>query len=80
MKLTSCDVCGKIIRNGVEWTVEFKSGSDVLLLNGDDVHEVGDRSKDVCAECVVKLFNMMFPNRTFMTIEEYKTKIEGEKQ
>lgn len=75
MKLTKCDVCGKIMNPSYVGTIKIKTpfSDDVCIkIKEDDYLGIGEIKRDICSECAIKILNIVLPNRTLISVSELK--------
>lgn len=76
MKMTKCDVCGKVVRDKEANLILFVEHADAAVMvrskrSGEYVN-VCDIERDVCRSCSIKILKMLFPNHEFLPENEYE--------
>ena len=80
MKLTQCDVCGKVAREGEMSTIHFEEGSNspIIVQKKDGSYtNICDIKRDVCRSCAIKIMQMVLPRTTFLPEDEYEDEKKG---
>lgn len=77
MKLTQCDVCGKVAKSGDMGVIQFTEGvnAEIIVKKKDGEYtNICDIKRDICRNCAIKILQMVLPRTEFLPEDQYDVK------